>query len=285
MKINKTIGLTLGLILMVSLATGCSDSGETKKTEEKSTTLNQDTSKSPVSVKDIEFVDKKILEPDSAGNRYFETKLKNNSDKTITAITVELELDNGEDGYLSTYDTIKPGETSSKIECFAPKSGKEEDMKAKKINIVVLDKDKQLYIDYDIKLDKYNVVESEVEESIDSPVLVNDIELVDKKVLEPDSIGNIYFETKFKNNSKVPVTSVIVELEIDNGEVAYLSSYDTLLPGDTSSKVECFAPKSGKEEDMKAKKISIVSLDKDKKEVYIDYDIKLNKYTVMEATQ
>lgn len=281
MKINKLLSLTLGAILMVSLATGCSNSNETKI--EKKPSTKQNIAKSPVLIEDIEFVDKKILEPDSSGTRYLETKFKNNSNKTIKGITVEYDINNGESVYLSTYDTIKPGEKSSKVECFAPKTGKEEDMKAKKMSIVAIEKDKELYIDYDMKLDKYDVVEGEIQESAKSPVLVKDIEFVDKKILEPDSSGTRYFETKLKNNSKVPITSVSIEYELDNGEAVFLSSNDTLLPGDTSSIVECFAPATGKEEDMKAKKISIVALNEAKKEIYIDYDIKLNKYDVIES--
>ncbi len=74
-----------------------------------------------------------------------------------------------------------------------------------------------------------------------------------------------------------------IEYELDNGEAVFLSSNDTLLSGDTSSIVECFAPATGKEENMKAKKISIVALNEAKKEIYIDYDIKLNKYDVIES--
>lgn len=284
MKMNRFLGMTLGLILSATALTGCSSNGES--TSGAGTKENIEVGKSPVLVKEIEFVDAKILEPDSVGQRYFETKFKNNSSKTITSISVELELNDGEIAYLTSSDTIKPGETSSKTECFAPSTGNKEDMKAKTISIIAIDGDKQLYIDYDVKLDKYDVLEGEIEESkIDTPVSIKDIEFVDAKILEPDSIGQRYYEARFKNNSKVPITSVSIELELDNGEVAYLTSHDTLLPGDTSSKTECFAPSTGNEEDMKAKKISIISLNKDNKEVYIDYDVKLDKYDIMESAE
>ena len=111
MKINKLLSLTLGAILMVSLATGCSNSNETK-TEKKPST-KQNIAKSPVLREDIEFVDKKILEQEIHQELDTETKFKNNSNKTIKGITVEYDINNGESVYLSTYDTIKPGETES----------------------------------------------------------------------------------------------------------------------------------------------------------------------------
>ncbi|MGX4599565.1 hypothetical protein [Faecalimicrobium sp. JNUCC 81] len=279
----KAIVLTMVSLTSLGLMVGCSS--EKSSTNSKETVTKTQEEKSPVLVKDIEFIESKILEPDSIGARYFQTKFKNNSNKIITSISVEIELDNGEVAYLSSHDSLKPGDTSSIVECFASTTGNLEDMKAKKISITAINDDKQLFIDYDIKLDKYDILESDEKSTVKSPVLVKDIEIVNPTILDPDSIGTRYFKAQIKNNSKLPVTSFSIELELDNGEVAYLSSNDTLLQGDTSSNIECFAPTTGNLEDMKAKTISIVALNENKKEVYINYDVKLNKYDVLESSE
>lgn len=76
-------------------------------------------------------------------------------------------------------------------------------------------------------------------------VTIKDIQLVDFKVRKPDSIGTIYMQTKFKNNSSQNIKGIEYTYEV-NGEKVYLSTYDTLRPWDTSTLSECFGPKSGK---------------------------------------
>lgn len=279
---SKILSLSIISLISVTALVGCSSSSDNPSSN--SSQKQNEENKSPVLVKDIEFVDAKVLEPDSIGTIYFETQFKNNSDKAIKGISIELELDNKEVAYLSSYDTIKPGETTSKTQCFGPTTGNKDDMKAKSVSITAIDGDKEMYIDYDIKLDKYDVIEGDVaSNTIKSPVVVSDIEFVNPQILDPDSIGSRYFKTQLKNNSKSIITSASFEYELDNGEVAYLSSYDTLLPGDTSSNTECFAPTTGNKDDMKLKTVSITVLDENKKEIYIDYDVKLDKYDVVES--
>lgn len=260
---------------------GCSSSADESVKTESGKQESESKKESHVLVKDIEFIDAKILEPDSIDTRYFSAQIKNNSEQKIISYTIEMELDNSETSYFSVYDTLLPGDTSSIAECFGATTGVLEDMKAKKISILALDENNyKMYIDYDVKLDKYTVMKGDKFEEVTSPVTVGQLEFVDPLILEPDSIGTIYFETKIKNNSEYPITGVSVELELDNGETSYLSTFDTLLPGDTSTKAECFGATTGNIEDMKAKKISITVLDENQEEVYIDYDVKLNQYEV-----
>lgn len=109
-------------------------------------------------------------------------------------------------------------------------------------------------------------------------VTINDIQLVDFKVRKPDSIGNIYMETKFKNNSNQIIKGIEYTYEV-NGEKTYLSTYDTLRPGDTSTLEECFGPKSGKKDDAKLLKAEFTVVNKDGSNTYIEYDAKLGTYT------
>ncbi len=108
-------------------------------------------------------------------------------------------------------------------------------------------------------------------------VKVNEIKLVDFKIKKPDSIGTIYMETKFKNNSKENIKGITYIYEID-GERMYLSNYDTLKPGDTSTISDTFGPKSGKKEDMKLLAVSITVINKDGSQTFIDYDAVLDFY-------
>ena len=48
-------------------------------------------------------------------------------------------------------------------------------------------------------------------------VTIKDIQLVDFKVRKPDSIGNIYMETKFKNNSNQNIKGIEYTYDV-NGE-------------------------------------------------------------------
>lgn len=296
MIFKKKALLLLSIVLTISLMVGCSSknndkdtgdntsSGNVVESDNKGNSESSNQKKEHVLVTDIEFVGATIAEPDSIGTRYFKSQIKNNSKYKITGLNVELELDNGETSYFSMYDTLLPGDTSSISECFGATTGNLEDMKAKNISITMInDKEKYVYVDYDVKLDKYDIMEGDKAETLESPVLVSEIEFINPIMLEPDSIGTIYFQTQIKNNSKNAIKGFSVDIELDNGETVYLSTYDTLLPGDTSTKFECFGATTGNMEDMKAKKISIVALDEDKNEIYIDYDVKLDQYDVVES--
>jgi len=90
-----------------------------------------------------------------------EATFTNNSDFTVTgySLTILLKEEN-EKTYLGTYDTIMPGETSSKFESFAPESGKEEDMELLRYELNIQDEDGTEYlVEYDVKLEKYEVLE------------------------------------------------------------------------------------------------------------------------------
>lgn len=133
---------------------------------------------------------------------------------------------------------------------------------------------------------KQSVTETNKKEDMDkktidkdnkSPVKISDIELIDFKVREADSIGTIYMEAKFKNNSNQTIIGLDFTYEVD-GEKTYLTSYDTLLPGDTSTLSDTFGPISGKQEDAKFLKAQITIMNDDNTETYIEYDPKLNIY-------
>lgn len=120
---------------------------------------------------------------------------------------------------------------------------------------------------------------SESENVSDEDVLVSIEELpIDLKILEPDSIGSVYGEMVFTNNSRYPITSFsVTTLKKDDNENSYYSSYDTVLPGEFSPKFSTFAPESGDINDVEYLEISYYVLDGDVYKSY-EYDIKTKKY-------
>ena len=102
-------------------------------------------------------------------------------------------------------------------------------------------------------------------------------------MLEPDSLGTRYMEATFTNNSNYIVTgySLTVLLK-DENEKTYLSVYDTVKPGETSPKFESFAPESGEEDDMEVLEYELTIQGEDGTEYFVNYDVKLDKYEVIE---
>lgn len=123
------------------------------------------------------------------------------------------------------------------------------------------------------------VIAAKTEESLAAaiPVTLDKVEMIGFKCLPPDSIGTIYMQTKFKNNSEYVLKSIQYVYSFDDDK-HYLSSYDTLLPGETSTLVDTFGPKSRDLKDAKLVSASFTVL-VDGEDVYVDYDAKLKEYT------
>lgn len=108
----------------------------------------------PITVDDIVLMDKKCY-TDSIGTHYMEAKFKNKSDKIIKSITYTYNVD-GEKNYLSSYDTLKPGDISTKSDTFGPTSNKFDDAELLETEISYYENDELRFIDYDAKLSKYS---------------------------------------------------------------------------------------------------------------------------------
>lgn len=97
-------------------------------------------------------------------------------------------------------------------------------------------------------------------------------------ILEPNSIGTVYMEATYKNNSKYPITSYSAKILLkDKQETAYLSNHDTVLPGETSPKFDCFGPDTGKEEDYEILTLDVRARLDNGKTLKIEYDFKLEE--------
>lgn len=160
MKQKKSIGIIIISLLCSFMLTGCTNSNQSV---DKRVNINNNAEKSPIEVHDIEFVGLEISPPDSIGQRYIKTKVKNNSNLTITSIRVELKIGDKETTYIASNKTLNPGQTSDDIKCFGPKSGDISDIEAKSINIKVNEDGKMVFVDYNTKLGEYNVLEANIE--------------------------------------------------------------------------------------------------------------------------
>lgn len=97
------------------------------------------------------------------------------------------------------------------------------------------------------------------------------------ETLEADSIGEVYGVATYVNNSPYPVKGFSLDGTLPSkNETTYFISVDTVLPGETSANFE-----SNYEENTEIKKISY-SYIKDDKEYFVEYDVKLDKYTETE---
>ena len=99
----------------------------------------------------------------------------------------------------------------------------------------------------------------------------------DLTILPPNSIGTRYIEGNYLNDTPYPVLSYSLSyLDKSTGENWYLSSYDTVLSGSTSPKMETFAPESGSMSDVQFQKLTI-RFKTPHGEFYVEYDYQLHE--------
>lgn len=100
------------------------------------------------------------------------------------------------------------------------------------------------------------------------------------KILEPNSIGVVYMEATYTNNSKYPITSYTAKVLLkDKNETTYLSTHDTVMPGEISPSFETFGPSTQKEEDYEILTLDVRARLDNGKTLAIEYDFKLEEAT------
>ncbi len=228
----------------------------------------------------------KILEPDSIGTVYMEATYINNSPYPITGYDLKVLLkDKNEITYLSTYDTVMPGETSPKFDSFGPQTQNTTDYEILGLSVYARkDNGKTLAIDYDFKLNEatWFEYEQQVNDEDEAPIRFEKIKPV-IKILEPDSIGTVYMEATYINNSPYPITGYDLKVLLkDKNEITYLSTYDTVMPGETSPKFDSFGPQTQNTTDYEILGLSVYARKDNGKTLAIDYDFKLNEATWFE---
>ena len=101
---------------------------------------------------------------------------------------------------------------------------------------------------------------------------------IDITIREPDSIGTVYMEATYTNNSQYPITGLSMTILLkDINEKTYLSNYDTVLPGETSPKFDSFGPETGDPNDYEILTLDVQARMPDGKTLSIEYDFKLDE--------
>lgn len=121
------------------------------------------------------------------------------------------------------------------------------------------------------------------EQSQEVPIHPDDI-VPTITILEPDSIGNVYMEATYTNNSKYTITGYNMTVLLkDKNEKTYLSNYDTILQGETSPKFSTFGPNTQNHDDYEILTLEVIARTEEGNNLYIDYDFKLGEASWWES--
>lgn len=97
-------------------------------------------------------------------------------------------------------------------------------------------------------------------------------------ILEPDSIGTVYMEATYTNNTEYPITSYSMTVLLkDKNEKTYLSNHDTIMPGDISPKFKTFGPETMNEDDYEILTLDVRARLENGDDLAIDYDFRLEE--------
>lgn len=115
----------------------------------------------------------------------------------------------------------------------------------------------------------------------ESPVRISDL-IFDITILPPNSIGTVYLESTYTNNSNYAITYLSLDVLLkDENDTTYLTCVDTVLPGEKSTKFNSFGPKTQLKSDFEFLKCDITIVDNNGDKTFITYDYKLNTYKVL----
>ncbi len=221
-----------------------------------------------------------ILEPDRSGTVYMKSTYANNTQYPITNLFMEVLLkDVNETVFLISNDTILPGQSSPIFEGFGPSTMKKEDYEILSINVVAENPNgKTIYMEYDTRLKKYDYEEYESSKENSGVITKDDVPLK-LNILEPDSMGIVFMESTYRNNTPYPITNLSIKVLLkDKNKIAYLMSGVTVLPGESSPLFYGFGPATMKEEDYEILSIEVTAENPNGDPIYMEYDARLKKY-------
>ena len=116
-------------------------------------------------------------------------------------------------------------------------------------------------------------------ENSNQPPITYDMLSVESELMEPDSIGNVYFKGKYTNNSDKILVGLQYEILLkDSNEKVYYDCYDTVLPGETSPTFSGSGPSTQNTDDMQILSISVILRNDDGTETCVKHDSKTRVY-------
>jgi hypothetical protein len=100
----------------------------------------------------------------------------------------------------------------------------------------------------------------------------------DINILEPNSIGSVYMEATFTNNTDYPITRYHMKVHLkDKNDTTYLTSHDTVMPGETSPIFDSFGPETMDPNDYEVLTLAVRAILDNGDELDIEYDFKLGQ--------
>lgn len=137
-------------------------------------------------------------------------------------------------------------------------------------------KEKEKRVTSQQQVEKEKPKEEEVKK--EPPLNIEQLPL-DIQFKEPDSIGNIYMEATYTNNSNKNIVGYNATILLkDTNKTTYLMTYNTVLPGETSPSFNAIGPKTKKKEDIQILKYEITISNNDGTKTNLEYDNKLKQY-------
>lgn len=138
-------------------------------------------------------------------------------------------------------------------------------------------------LDKDVGWDQPTRTASINDKAIQSGPITIDQVPVDIAILDPNSIGTVYMNAEYTNNTKYPITSISMKVLLkDTNKTTYLSNHDTVLPGETSPTFRSFGPSTLREEDYEILTIDVRARNTNGKTLLMEYDTKLKEYEYSE---
>lgn len=160
---KKRLIILLTLIMIFSL-TACGtkkDNTVEKDIEIGEVEKNKEELKIPATIDKFK-TEVEINEPDSIGTIWGKMTVTNNSEYPLLSFeAVGVRKDNNENTYFSTYDTVMPGEKSPVFETIISEDINNQEYEINNYQYAIKKDDKKIVIEYDVKLEEYNIFEVE----------------------------------------------------------------------------------------------------------------------------
>lgn len=124
--------------------------------------------------------------------------------------------------------------------------------------------------------------ETKKDEKKEPPLKIEQLP-INIKMREPDSIGNIYMDATYTNNTDKNIVGYSVTILLkDSNTTTYLSTHNTVLPGETSPKFNSSGPKTKSLDDIQILKYEITIANEGGSKTTLEYDNKLKQYKWMD---
>lgn len=228
-----------------------------------------------IRIGELEFIDSTVEQEDGSDLAIYQTRIKNNSNYTITGITIDVELEDGKHTTIVTMDTLAPNQTSDWIRCVGPESLSLEDVVMTRFIVNMIDKQNQeTTVTYDVGRDFYTYQTTDLS-SFDPAVKVDDLVFADDSFIKEDD--GVTLQTYLQNRSDYLVQNVMYTFADEAGETYTLYAPLEIKAHHQSQLLTVSALSSETWDDYHMKFITYTYQDGDEF-VEVTYDVCLEQY-------